>query len=291
MNPDPIDALIAAQSLPASYRDVIATYWQPLADLIARRAVARKPLIVGINGAQGSGKSTLCTVLEVLLKARGLRTVTLSLDDLYLGKAERQALANAVHPLFATRGVPGTHAPALGMAIIEAALAGRDFALPRFDKGNDEPSPHAEHISGPVDVLLFEGWCLGCLPQADEELLEPVNALEAEEDPDGVWRSVVNLWLRGEYRKLFDLCDLLVMLRVSGFDAVIANRTRQEDKLRAARPDAPGLMDGPALARFCQHYERLTRHMLDDLPQHADVVFQMGDDQVPLALPHGLAKF
>jgi len=289
MTSDPIAAFITAQRLPASYAQVIDTFWQPLADQIARHAATGKPLIVGINGAQGSGKSTLCAVLEVLLKTRGLRAVSLSLDDLYLGRVERRKLAAEIHPLFATRGVPGTHAPALGLAIIDAVRAGRDFDLPRFDKGTDERGP-SERISGPVDVLLFEGWCVGCRPEADEELLEPVNALEANEDAEGVWRSVSNLWLRGEYRTLFDQIDLLVMLRVSGFAAVLANRTRQEDKLRAARPDAPGLMDGPALARFCQHYERLTRHMLTDLPQHADVVFAMGDDQVPSALPAGLAK-
>ena len=287
---DPIDALIAAHGLPASYRRVVEDFWQPLATAIARRVLDRKPLIVGINGAQGSGKSTLCAFLEVLLAARGLRAVTLSIDDLYLGKADRQALADQVHPLFATRGVPGTHAPALGLAIIEAVLAGRDFELPRFDKGTDERLEQGVPVSGPVDVLLFEGWCVGCKPQADEELLEPVNQLEAEEDPDGVWRAVSNLWLRGEYRKLFGLIDLLVMLKVADFDAVIANRTRAEDKLRAARPDAPGLMDGPALARFCQHYERLTRHMLEDLPRHADYVFDLGQDQVPQTLPSGLAK-
>jgi D-glycerate 3-kinase len=113
MTSDPIDSLIAAHGLPATYRDVVEQYWQPLATAIARKATSRHPLIVGINGAQGSGKSTLCAFLEVLLAARRLRAVTLSIDDLYLGKTDRQALAREIHPLFATRGVPGTHAPAI----------------------------------------------------------------------------------------------------------------------------------------------------------------------------------
>lgn len=290
MSGDPVAELIAAHSLPASYRAVVDRNWRPLADAIARRSDGRKPLVVGINGAQGSGKSTLCAFLEVLLDEHGLRAATLSLDDLYLGKAERQRLAAEVHPLFATRGVPGTHAPALGLAIVDDLAAGRDLALPRFDKGTDERLPLAERVRGPVDVLLFEGWCLGCPPQADADLLVPVNALELDEDPDGVWRSVANIWLRGEYQRLFARLDLLVMLKVSSFDAVLANRRKQEDKLRLARPDAPELMDEAALARFCQHYERLTRHMLAVLPDRADIVFPIGADQMPLGPVKGLAS-
>lgn len=285
MTADPIADLIAAHGLPASYREVVARYWQPLANAIARRAADSSPLIVGINGAQGSGKSTLCAFLEVLLAARQLRAVTLSIDDLYLGRADRAQLAQKVHPLFATRGVPGTHAPGLGLAIVEAVLSGHDFDLPRFDKGTDDRTDAAERISGPVDVLLLEGWCVGCRPQADEDLLEPVNALEAQEDPEGIWRSVSNLWLRGDYAKLFGLIDMLVMLKVGSFETVIANRLKQEEKLRAARPDAPSLMDEAAIRRFCQHYERLTRHMLQDLPPRANHVFELGPDQVPIVLP------
>lgn len=288
MNPDPIGKLIAAHHLPESYRAVVETWWQPLADAIAAREM---PVLVGINGAQGSGKSTLCAFLEVLLATRGLNVATLSLDDLYLGKADREKLAREIHPLFATRGVPGTHAPALGMAIFDAVKAGESFDLPRFDKGTDDRRPAPQHVPGPIDVLLFEGWCVGCAPQADEELLDPVNALERDEDPDGVWRAVANLWLRGEYRALFERLDLLVMLTVEGFDAVMANRRKQEDMLRAAHPDAPELMDEAALARFCQHYERLTRHMLEDLPRRADVVIEIGPDQMPTRLAKVRSSF
>lgn len=288
MTDDQVAELIAQHALPPAYRRVVDQYWRPLADGIARHTDRRKPLIVGINGAQGSGKSTLCGFLEVLLDEHGLKAATLSLDDLYLGKADRQRLAREVHPLFATRGVPGTHAPVRGLAIFDDLAAGRDLVLPRFDKGTDEPSKGTERIIGPVDVLLFEGWCVGCPPQADEDLLAPVNALEADEDQDGIWRSVANIWLKGDYARLFARMDVLVMLAVSGFDAVLANRSRQEGKLRAGRPDAPGLMDEAALARFCQHYERLTRHMLSVLPDKADVVFRIGPDQAPHGPVEGL---
>ena len=276
--------MIAAEGLPADYAKVVEQYWKPLATRIARLPASRAPLVIGINGAQGSGKSTMCRFLEVLLTSRKVRSVTLSLDDLYLTKAERQTLAEEVHPLFVTRGVPGTHAVGMGLGIIEDMLAGRPLELPRFDKSKDDREAQTVRISGPVDVLLLEGWCIGARPQEAEALVEPVNDLEREEDPEGIWRGLVNHWLSEDYARLFDQIDLLVMLKVDSFEAVLRNRSLQEDKLRSSSPGAPSTMDDTALARFCAHYERLTRHMLAEMPARADIVIEIGADQNPVRI-------
>lgn len=276
-----IEDLIAKERLPEDYADIVEAHWKPLATQIARRAASRKPLIVGINGAQGSGKTTVCRFLEVLLKQRGLRAVTLSLDDLYLTHAERLQLAAEVHPLFATRGVPGTHAVGMAFGIIEDVLAGRAFEMPRFDKAFDDRSNEVTRVTGPVDVLLFEGWCVGAAPQEPEKLKRPINVLEAEEDKDAVWRTLVNHWLGEDYGLLFKLIDMLVMLKVDSFEAVIANRMKQEEKLAALNPLADGILDEDGLHRFVSHYERLTRHMLGEMPARADIVIPIGGDQMP----------
>ena len=283
-----VEALIAAERLPADYREVVTQFWQPLADRIAREASRQRPLIVGVNGAQGSGKSTLCRFLEVLLKPHDLRVVTLSLDDLYRTRAERADLAAKAHPLFATRGVPGTHDIGLALGLIEDMQAGRSFTLPRFDKSIDDRADKGETIHGPVDVLLFEGWCVGAVPQDQTALIEPINRLEAQEDRGGVWRGLVNRFLGGDYADLFAQIDLLVILKVQGFEAVAANRRLQERKLAEANPGAPGLMDDAAITRFLDHYERLTRHQFAEMPARADVLFEIGPDQRPLRLPDGL---
>lgn len=277
---DAVQALIAAEALPASYAEVVEQHWAPLADRIA--ALPKRPLVVGINGAQGSGKSTLCHFLEVLLADRGLRAVTLSLDDLYLTKAERQEAARAIHPLFATRGVPGTHDVALGMAVLDAVAAGEDFTLPRFDKSIDDRAAQGEQVHGPVDVLLLEGWCLGAIPLPEAALAEPVNTLEASEDAGGVWRREVNRRLATDYAALFGRIDLLVMLAVHGFEAVRANRRLQEEKLARRNPGGAGVMNQAALDRFVMHYERLTRATLAEMPARADILFRIGPDQRPL---------
>jgi len=276
-----IEELIAQERLPEDYTQVVEQHWKPLASRIAREAASRKPLIVGVNGAQGSGKTTLCRFLEVLLKRRGLRAITLSLDDLYLTQPERLQLAAEVHPLFETRGVPGTHAVAMAFDIMEAVLAGRAFEIPRFDKSCDDRSNEVTRVTGPVDVLLFEGWCIAAAPQEPGALERSVNVLEAEEDPEGVWRTLVNHWLGVDYKRLFELIDLLVMLKVENFEAVLANRRRQEQKLADLNPIGSGLMDEEALIRFISHYERLTRHMLEEMPERADILFEIGKDQRP----------
>lgn len=275
-----IAALIEAERLPADYARVVEEHWRPLAARIAREA--KLPLIVGINGAQGSGKSTLCRFLEHLLAERGLRAITLSLDDLYLTRAERQALARNEHPLFATRGVPGTHDVALGEAVLDQLSARAPATLPRFDKARDDRAAQGTRVEPPVDVILFEGWCVGALPQPDAALSEPVNRLEAEEDPEGIWRREVNRRLATDYAALFGRIDLLVMLKVASFDAVRVNRKLQEDKLRENNPDATAAMDDAALDRFLMHYERLTRWMLAEMPARADILIQIGPDQRPV---------
>ncbi len=272
-------ALVAAEDLPPDYLDVVERHWQPLAGRIAARA--GPALVVGINGAQGSGKTTLCRFLEVLLHQRGLRAVTLSLDDLYLTRAERQETATEHHPLFATRGVPGSHDVARGEDLLDRLTAGRPAALPRFDKAADDRSRESVLIDPPVDIVLFEGWCLGARPQPAAALRQPVNRLEAEDDPQGLWRREVNRRLATDYAALFARLDMLVMLEVAGFEAVRANRRLQEEKLAHRRPGAPALMDEAALDRFLMHYERLTRWMLAEMPARADIVIPIGPDQRP----------
>ncbi|MFC3443440.1 kinase [Sphingobium rhizovicinum] len=230
-----------------------------------------KPLILGLCGAQGSGKSTLAAGLQRRMQAEGRMTAVLSLDDLYLDGAERERLARDVHPLLRTRGVPGTHDVARGIAILDTVKAGQPVALPRFDKGKDEPADEELLLPGRVELLIFEGWCVGARPQPDQALANPVNALERDEDAAQLWRRHVNRQLSGPYADLFARIDRLVLLAAPDFSVVHAWRSQQEEALRAEQGDrASHAMDVVQIDRFIQHYERLTRHILDDMPGYAD---------------------
>jgi D-glycerate 3-kinase len=238
------------------------------------------PLVVGLCGAQGSGKSTLAAELA----ARIGHTVVLSLDDLYLTRAARIELACAVHPLLRTRGVPGTHDVGLGLRVFDALDRGLDAPLPRFDKASDDrvAGEHWRIARGDTQVLLLEGWCVGARPQTVAALSEPVNALEREEDADGRWRRYVNAALAGDYQRLFARLDRLVLLAAPGFSIVRDWRTQQERALRAvAGADATGVMDDAELVRFIAHYERLTRHVLAEMPGRADLTIRLDEARRP----------
>lgn len=237
------------------------------------------PLILGLCGSQGSGKSTLAEALKAALEAEGRRVAVLSLDDLYLGRAARARLARAAHPLFATRGVPGTHDVARGIALLDAIHTGEPVTLPRFDKARDEPAPQGDAVPADLDLLIFEGWCVGARPQGAGALAVPVNAVEREEDPEGAWRGHVNAALAGSYADLFSRIDRLVLLAAPGFEVVRGWRGQQEDALRARETEGTQVMDEAALDRFVQHYERLTRHILAEMPQRADLVLRLAPDR------------
>lgn len=261
----------------------VAAYEALAAGLAERRAgVPGRALVVGLCGAQGSGKSTAAAFLAQRLdSAHGLRTAILSLDDFYLPRAQRQALADLIHPLFVTRGVPGTHEVALGVAVLEALRDGRGARWPRFDKAQDDRAPASEDhaCDGPVGVLLFEGWCVGLPPEDPAALDTPVNALERDEDSDGRWRRAVHARLAGDYAAWFARLDVRVLLAVPDFAAVHRWRGEQErDTARAAGTAATALQDPGRLARFIQHYERLTAHALRVLPVQADAVLRLDAD-------------
>ena len=286
---DPVAALIGELVLPPAYADIVQAVHRPLAERLAGlRGRMRRPVIVGVCGTQASGKTTLCAFLKLLLQQSGLRAETLALDDLYLGRPAREALARAVHPLFITRGPPGTHDVPLGHAVLDvltgAAPAG-DLRMPRFDKAADTLAPMQTWplLEDAVDVVLFEGWCVGARPQAEAALIEPVNALERERDPEGIWRRYANGRLATDYADLFARLDALVMLKGPGFDAVFAWRALQErklgDKLKAQGGLAGRrLMTDEDLRLFLAHYQRLTEHILAEMPARADAVIALAVD-------------
>jgi D-glycerate 3-kinase len=252
------------------------------ATLVAERIAAlprgAEPPLVGLNGAQGAGKSTLAKLVVGDLERRGLRTALLSLDDFYRTKAERERLAEEVHPLCRTRGVPGTH----NVSRLETTLAGLalgdEVSLPRFDKLADDRAPHAEWPvwSGRPDVVLLEGWCVGLLSDDLPEWSGPINALEAECDPDGEWFA----WSWGElardYDPLWRSFALLVSIEVPGWETVIESRLRQEQGLAAASGRKG--MDREQVIRFAEHYERYTRALWAAMPGRADMLLRRNEN-------------
>ena len=283
----------------------------PLAQWLLGGKRATAPEVVAINGAQGTGKSTLALQLQQLLGEQyGWRAVVLSIDDIYLHRAQRETLAQSVHPLLRTRGVPGTHEVELGVRLLEQLgelgttahparpQSKQAVRMPKFVKAIDDRAPESDWttVEGPVDLILFEGWCVGTPPQDPAELREPVNDLEAQEDADGIWRRYVNRQLATIYPRLFSRIDKTIFLKAPDFDSIYRWRLEQEAKNAEALRSIPTpvaaagnradsrIMGAEQLRRFIQHYERLTRHALKVMPDRADAIIDLGADHEMLEM-------
>lgn len=152
----------------------------------------KRPLIIGINGPQGCGKSTVAKAVVEGLRENGIAAISLSIDDFYLTRQSQLELASRhpSNPYLQQRGYPGTHDIELGRATLEAMKriqeTGNVFC-PVYDKslhqgqGDRLPASSWKKISAPLQVVLFEGWMLGFTRVPDssihEESLREVNRL------------------------------------------------------------------------------------------------------------------
>jgi len=291
-----IDRLIEEESLPQHFHDTVSKWYAPLAQSIAtKKAGTKTPLVLGVQGTQGSGKSTLANFLKALLEnEHALKTVSLSLDDFYLTRAERSALADNVHPLFIARGVPGTHDVNLAINTIRSLKSiskEQTVAIPRFNKAIDDRFGENNWgaVSDSIDVIIFEGWCVGCDAQETDALHKPVNAFEESEDPEAIWRTYANKALASTYQDLFSLINYLVVLNAPSFECVFDWRLLQEKKLRerwesSAENSENHILSEAEVIRFVSHYERLTRHCLRTLPNKADWLLPLNSNHEILNL-------
>lgn len=240
-----IEERIALGQLPRLDADSIEATYIPLCQSLAEAAkVAERPQVVAIVGAPGSGKTTLSTYFQVLLpEVFGLSVAGFSLDDLYLNRADREQLARNVHPLFATRGAPGTHRIELGMRTLQSlrhAAAQTSTPLPRFNKGLDEPRPESEWpvFVGRPDVILIDSWLWNVNPPTPEQLTEPYNERERKADAHGTWRQAATQALGRDYPEFFSQAKQWVLLETPDWETTVRFREEQEEGNRSSLPSA-----------------------------------------------------
>lgn len=316
-----LSEFIIEHKLPATFASSARQWFLPVAQQLEQLVLAHKeksgssdksettPIFLGINGCQGSGKSTLAALLNHYLSTESqLNVVNLSLDDFYLSQDERQKLAQAIHPLLATRGVPGTHDVDLLYTVLKCLKGGQRIALPRFDKSQDNPFPKVDWLLSPirVDVVIIEGWCWGVTAEEESSLKSPINLLERIQDQDAIWRRYVNQQLQQHYQPLYAFMDKWLMLRAPSFDCVKHWRWQQEQKLAekiaalqsetdiskaisdtANKPSNPienKVMTHEQVMSFISYFQRLTEHSLTTLPSKCDLVFSLDEQRQITAL-------
>lgn len=206
--------------------------WLPLALHLADiKKALRRPLIQGILGGQGTGKTTLAAILKVILEQLNCKTLCLSLDDLYKTYEERCSLRKQ-DPRLIWRGPPGTHDVDMGVAVLEQLRSQQPVAVPRFDKsacGGEGDRTDSESVTD-VDVVLFEGWFVGVRPINPDafNLAPPPIATEAEQ----TFARDMNVNLQ-QYCKLWEMLDRLIVLYPSDYRLSQQWRRQAEQQMRA----------------------------------------------------------
>ncbi|KAF3767398.1 P-loop containing nucleoside triphosphate hydrolase protein [Cryphonectria parasitica EP155] len=209
---------------------------------------AKRPFIIGLNGVQGVGKTTLVRALaETLQEREHLQTLVISIDDFYLRHNDQLALATA-HPdnaLVQVRGEPGTHDVALLRDVFRSLCTGQPTLIPSYDKGafdglgdrlpesrwtavNQEGQPK-------VQVVLLEGWCVGFRSISHEAIeakwMAPSRTLALHKLED---LCFVNDQLRG-YDIITDLFDAFIHIDAEDTEFVYDWRLQQEQQMRMER--------------------------------------------------------
>ena len=252
------------------------TFYLPLSEWIYSIYKKDKKIkIIGLSGGQGSGKSTITGILKFILKRKyRLDLCVFSIDDFYKTKADRRKMSKKIHPLFFTRGVPGTHDLGLINKTIKKLKAKKfkTVLIPKFDKSIDDRSKKSkwQKIKKPPHIIIFEGWCVGARQQRDHELKKSLNPIEQKHDLDLTWRRSVNNSLKNQYKKIFRKIDKLVYLKAPSFEHIFKWRLLQEQKMKLTLKNKK-TMSRSQVKKFIMFYERITKHMMRNFSKISDL--------------------
>ena len=242
-----------------------------------------EPYLICFTGGQGSGKTTMSYFIQEVLSNHCDRpSMGFSIDDIYKSQEERKKISEEVHPLCYVRGVPGTHDVGMGMDLIKQLSEAKSDSItkiPSFCKPEDNHYPESDWptYKGKPDFIFFDAWCGGAKPISEEDWPSPMNDLEKEEDPEGIWSKWSNRELAKDYQDLFDRFDLLLMIKVPNMDFVYKSRWIQEQTLAKTIKDPilkEKIMTKEEVYRFVMHYERLTHYILEEIPKFSDIVLE-----------------
>lgn len=278
-----------AQQLGLSKTDTIFLLWRiwlPLSIQISRKKKKlKRAFIQGILGGQGTGKTTLSILLQLILKQLGHTTINLSLDDLYKTYHERQELKQRDRRLI-WRGPPGTHDVDLGIKILDQLRdphPSQPVAISRFDKSlnNGEGDRIDPEIIEQADIVLFEGWFVGVRPLNNVQKIvwpDPINTPEAQQfakDSNEALKAYLPLWER---------LDSLIVL--NPVDYRLSKQWRKVAERKMIASGKTGMSD-QQIDKFVDYFwqslhpELFIIPLLNN-PNFVDLVIEINDEHRPI---------
>jgi D-glycerate 3-kinase len=229
-----------------------------------------------VAGSQGSGKSSLSKLIKLYLEKFYYKSVVIiSMDDFYLSKRQRMQLSKNIHPLFLTRGAPGTHdLELLNKKILQIFDKKFPVYLPIFDKVTDtRKRTYRKVLKG--DIIIFEGWCAGAQPVNQSYLQKNFNNLEKYKDKNFIWRNSYNKYLN-EYQKIFSQFNYFIYFQFNQWSHVLDWKYKQELELRDKKKD---LALKKYLKEFIQYYEKVSKWMHLKVPKYCNILIKLNAHQ------------
>ena len=264
---------------------MIKNYLIPICFWIAKKADNKKPYFVGLAGGQGTGKTTISSIIKIILeKYFKLKVFKISIDDFYKTRKERIALSKKVHPMLLTRGVPGTHDINMMLDFFKKSKSKKfkEMKLPNFNKAIDDRFPKNKwnKINKRPDVIIFEGWCVGARAETNKTLKKSINSMEKAKDQKLIWRKYVNQQLKNKYKKLYSQLNCMIYLKAKNFSLLQKWRLKQEHKLwlKTKKKGGHKIMSKGDVINFMQTYQRITQNMFKNMPKYASIILNLNNN-------------
>ena len=264
---------------------MLKTFLIPMCFWISKKANSKKPYFVGLAGGQGTGKTTISSIVKIILeKYFKLKVFKISIDDFYKTQKERLNLSKKIHPMLATRGVPGTHDIQMMLSFFKKVKSKnfKKIDLPNFNKAVDDRFPKNDwyKIKEKPDVIIFEGWCVGAKSEQNKTLKKPINLLEKVNDQKLVWRKHVNQQLKTKYKRLYSQLNCMVYLKAKSFSLLQKWRLKQERKLllKTKKSSNHKIMSKRDVINFMQTYQRITENMFKKMPKYASIILNLNSN-------------
>ena len=261
---------------------IIKSFLIPISFWIAKKAEKKRSYIVGLSGGQGSGKTTISSIISIILrKYFKLNVFTISIDDFYKKRNERFLLSKKIHSSLMSRGVPGTHDINMMLDFFKRIKRKefRSLKLPKFNKAIDDRYNKKlwYSIKKRPDIIIFEGWCVGAKAEKNNTLKQPINSFEKLRDKKLIWRRYVNKQLQSKYKQLYGQLNCLLYIKSSNFSLLRKWRIKQETKLRLKnkRSNRNKIMSNKEVINFMQTYQRVTQNMLKTVPKNASIILNL----------------
>ena len=264
---------------------MIKSFLIPLCFWISKKADKKRPYFVGLAGGQGTGKTTISSLIKIILtKYFKLKVFRISIDDFYKTRKERINLSKRVHPMLLTRGVPGTHDIKMMLNFFKKVKSKKfkRLKLPTFNKAIDErfKKKYWYNLNNKPDVIIFEGWCVGAKSEKNNSLKKTINSIEKASDQKQIWRKYVNQQLKSKYKNLYSQLNCLIYLKAKNFSLLQKWRLKQERKLwlNSKKTSNLKIMSKGDVINFMQTYQRITQNMFRHIPKYASIIFNLNSN-------------